>query len=227
MKLSTLAKGGDAVAPLLPEFRPVAASDGDGGREASVPGAVFNLATTIIGAGIMSLPAAVRVLGVVPALLLVVAAAFLADASAEFLLRYSGSGGAAPFSYAATMEEAFGRAGSSALHVCVGLTTAGALTVYLVIIGKETVSQTFPLPVRGVSPACITFRPRGRDADGVRVFSCGGPRGRSVWESIGWGGPHGGAAGVVRGAVVERPRGSAALHRRLHHPPAGPPQARR
>ncbi|CAL9062563.1 amino acid transporter AVT6C-like [Musa acuminata AAA Group] len=135
MKLSSPAKGGDAVAPLLPEFRPIAASNGDGGREASVPGAVFNLATTIIGAGIMSLPAAVRVLGVVPALFLVVAAAFLADASAVFLLRYAGSGGAAPFSYAATMGEAFGRVGSLALHVCVGLTTAGTLTVYLVIIG--------------------------------------------------------------------------------------------
>ncbi|XP_042375122.1 amino acid transporter AVT6C-like [Zingiber officinale] len=123
-----MSKAGDAVAPLLPvELRPSET------RPASVPGAVFNLATTTIGAGIMSLPAAVKVLGVAPALVLVVAAAFLADASAEFLMRYRGAGGA--WSYAAAMGDAFGRAGSAALQICVALTTAGTLTVYLDIIG--------------------------------------------------------------------------------------------
>ncbi|KAG6513151.1 hypothetical protein ZIOFF_023459 [Zingiber officinale] len=122
-----MSKAGDAVAPLLPvELRPSET------RPASVPGAVFNLATTTIGAGIMSLPAAVKVLGVAPALVLVVAAAFLADASAEFLMRYRGAGGA--WSYAAAMGDAFGRAGSAALQICVALTTAGTLTVYLDII---------------------------------------------------------------------------------------------
>ncbi|XP_042381281.1 uncharacterized protein LOC121974337 isoform X2 [Zingiber officinale] len=123
-----MSKAGDAVAPLLPvELRPSETPS------ASVPGAVFNLATTTIGAGIMSLPAAVKVLGVAPALVLVVAAAFLADASAEFLMRYRGAGGA--WSYAAAMGDAFGRAGSAALQICVALTTAGTLTVYLDIIG--------------------------------------------------------------------------------------------
>ncbi|KAG6509399.1 hypothetical protein ZIOFF_027387 [Zingiber officinale] len=134
-----MSKAGDAVAPLLPvELRPSETPS------ASVPGAVFNLATTTIGAGIMSLPAAVKVLGVAPALVLVVAAAFLADASAEFLMRYRGAGGA--WSYAAAMGDAFGRAGSAALQICVALTTAGTLTVYLDIIGNLCPFPFFPSP---------------------------------------------------------------------------------
>ncbi|WOK96696.1 hypothetical protein Cni_G05403 [Canna indica] len=128
----------DSLVPLLPELRPGSApSTSDGGdnkqREASVSSAVFNLSTSIIGAGIMSLPAAVKVLGVVPAFVLVAAAAFLADTSAEYLMRYAGCGGVC--SYAATMGEAFGRVGSAVLQICIALTTAGALTVYLDIIG--------------------------------------------------------------------------------------------
>lgn len=130
-------KGGDSVAPLLPvELRPGETPP------ASVPGAVFNLATSIIGAGIMSLPAAVKVLGVAPALVLLAGAAFLADASAEFLMRYGGTRGA--WSYAAAMGDAFGRVGSAALQVCVALTTAGTLTVYLDIIGNQRGRASLP-----------------------------------------------------------------------------------
>lgn len=132
-----MTKGGDAVAPLLPvELRPGETPP------ASVPGAVFNLATSIIGAGIMSLPAAMKVLGVAPALVLLAGAAFLSDASAEFLMRYGGAGGA--WSYAAAMGDAFGRAGSAALQVCVALTTAGTLTIYLDIIGNQRGSAALP-----------------------------------------------------------------------------------
>ncbi|KAF7031391.1 hypothetical protein CFC21_042728 [Triticum aestivum] len=114
--------------PLLPEF-----SGGHGGG-ASVSGAVFNLSTSIIGAGIMSIPAAMRVLGVVPALALIAAVALLSDVSVEFMLRYTGWASGPP-SYAGIMGDAFGRAGAAALNVFIAFTTAGTLVVYLIIIG--------------------------------------------------------------------------------------------
>ncbi|CAM0883028.1 unnamed protein product [Alopecurus aequalis] len=122
-------RAGAAEPLLLPEF-----SGGHGGDGASVSGAVFNLSTSIIGAGIMSIPAAMRVLGVVPALVLIAAVAVLSHVSVEFMLRYTGWARGPP-SYAGTMGDAFGRAGAAALNVFVAFTTAGTLVVYLIIIG--------------------------------------------------------------------------------------------
>ncbi|KAG9443734.1 hypothetical protein H6P81_015074 [Aristolochia fimbriata] len=124
----TLAKDADAgaTAPLLPER-----ATGSGG--ASVSGAVFNLATSIIGAGIMSIPATLKVLGVAPALLLIFAVAFLAEVSVEFLMRFTHSGETK--SYAGVMGESFGRLGSTALRICILFTNMGCLIIYLIIIG--------------------------------------------------------------------------------------------
>ena len=124
-------RAGAAEPLLLPEF---SGGHGDGG-EASVSGAVFNLSTSIIGAGIMSIPAAMRILGVVPALVLIAAVAALSDASVEFMLRYTGWARGPP-SYAGVMGDAFGRAGAAALNFFVAFTTAATLVVYLIIIGK-------------------------------------------------------------------------------------------
>ncbi|RCV27930.1 hypothetical protein SEVIR_5G370600v4 [Setaria viridis] len=118
--------------PLLPEFFP---GDGGGGG-ASVSGAVFNVSTSIVGAGIMSIPAAMRVLGVAPALLLIAAVAALADVSVEFMLRYTRWAAAKQATtYAGLMGDAFGRAGAAVLNVCIASTTTGTLVVYLIIIG--------------------------------------------------------------------------------------------
>ncbi|KAL5221657.1 hypothetical protein ABZP36_026370 [Zizania latifolia] len=119
--------------PLLPEFSGGGPREAPGGG-ASVCGAVFNVSTSIIGAGIMSIPAAMRVLGVLPALLLIAAVAALSDASVEFMLRYTGWDSGPP-SYAGIMGDAFGRAGAKALNVCIAFTTTGTLVVYLIIIG--------------------------------------------------------------------------------------------
>ncbi|XP_066311485.1 amino acid transporter AVT6C-like [Miscanthus floridulus] len=121
--------------PLLPEF----SAGGHGGGGMSVSGAVFNVSTSIVGAGIMSIPAAMRVLGVVPALFLIAAVAALADVSVEFMLRYTGwaAGGkkTKATSYAGIMGDAFGRSGAAVLNVFIAFTTAGTLVVYLIIIG--------------------------------------------------------------------------------------------
>lgn len=128
--MQSAGKEDGALAPLLPERWPPPAEKTGG---ASVSGAVFNLSTSIIGAGIMSLPAAMKVLGVGPALLLIAAVAYLSDVSAEALVRYTVRG--TPCTYAGVMAESFGRAGSTVLQLCIALTTMGTLTMYLIIIG--------------------------------------------------------------------------------------------
>ncbi|BFG22935.1 hypothetical protein CerSpe_092090 [Prunus speciosa] len=111
--------------PLLPKNKPV--------RLATVSGAVFNVSTSIIGAGIMSIPATLKVLGVIPAFLLIVIIAFLADVSVEFLMRFTNSGEST--TYAGVMRESFGQVGSVATQICVMITNLGCLIMYQIIIG--------------------------------------------------------------------------------------------
>ncbi|KAI3958113.1 hypothetical protein MKW98_020755 [Papaver atlanticum] len=121
--------------PLLPEHhRRVAAEESSsGGGCASVTGAVFNVSTSIIGAGIMSIPATLKVLGVIPAILLILFIAVLSEVSVDFLLRFTSSGKST--TYAGLMGESFGRAGSVGLQICIMVTTLGTLIIYLIIIG--------------------------------------------------------------------------------------------
>ncbi|PAN27795.1 hypothetical protein PAHAL_5G107900 [Panicum hallii] len=125
-------RAGGTDEPLLPEF---SGGGHGGGGGASVSGAVFNVSTSIVGAGIMSIPAAMRVLGVAPALLLIAAVAVLANASVEFMLRYTGWAGGKRATYAGLMGDAFGRGGAAVLNVFIAFTTTGTLVVYLIIIG--------------------------------------------------------------------------------------------
>lgn len=111
--------------PLLPEHAVPA------GASASVLGAVFNVSTSVVGAGIMSIPAAMRVLGVAPAVALIAGAAAMADAAVGFMLRHTRG---VP-SYAALMSDAFGRAWAGALlNVFVVGNAFGTLTVYLIVV---------------------------------------------------------------------------------------------
>ncbi|KAM0014375.1 putative amino acid transporter, transmembrane domain-containing protein [Helianthus debilis subsp. tardiflorus] len=121
----------DSIVPLLPEHDSPATSATD--KQPSVSGAVFNVSTSIIGAGIMSIPATLKVLGVVPAFILIVLIALLVDVSVEFLLRFTYAGGST--TYAGVMKESFGRIGSVAVQVSVMITNLGCLIIYLIIIG--------------------------------------------------------------------------------------------
>ncbi|KAK7812387.1 amino acid transporter AVT6C [Quercus suber] len=100
---------------------------------ASISGAVFNITTTMIGAGIMSIPAAIKVLGIVPGFLLILVVAFFTEVTVEFLLRYTKSGKST--TYAGIVGESFGAIGSVAVQICVIITIFGALIIYLIIIG--------------------------------------------------------------------------------------------
>ena len=105
------------------------------GEGASLASAVFNIATTMIGAGIMSIPATFKVLGVIPALIVILIVALMGDVTGEFILRYTHSGKST--TYAGLMAESFGPVGSVALQICVMITSFGCLIIYLIIIGKS------------------------------------------------------------------------------------------
>ncbi|VAI85133.1 unnamed protein product [Triticum turgidum subsp. durum] len=126
--------------PLLPTKRRWEGEDGGDDEAAfhefngaSFAGAVFNLSTTIVGAGIMALPATMKVLGLLPGLVMIVLAAFLTDASVELLMRFSRVVGAP--SYGAVMGDAFGWWGRRLLQVCVVVNNVGVMIVYMIIIG--------------------------------------------------------------------------------------------
>ncbi|XP_043715370.1 amino acid transporter AVT6A-like [Telopea speciosissima] len=119
-------------APLLPsrQDEDVGFDEDEGG---SFSGAVFNLATTIVGAGIMALPATMKVLGLIPGIAIIIFSAFLTDASIEMLLRFSRPGKA--LSYGGVMGDAFGRGGKNLLQICVVVNNFGVLIFYMIIIG--------------------------------------------------------------------------------------------
>ncbi|KAL8531547.1 hypothetical protein ACS0TY_008227 [Phlomoides rotata] len=100
---------------------------------ASFTGAVFNLSTTIIGAGIMALPATMKVLGLGLGIAAILFVAGLTEYSIQILLRFSKAGGAA--SYGGVMGDAFGGLGKKVLQLCVVINNVGVLIVYMIIIG--------------------------------------------------------------------------------------------
>ncbi|CAN6449938.1 unnamed protein product [Victoria cruziana] len=103
-------------------------------REGSgLPGAVFNLATTIIGAGIMALPATMRVLGVVLGFLAIVLMGILSEISIEFLVKFSVLKKAS--SYGEIVQIACGYSARVLSEICIIVNNAGILIVYLIIMG--------------------------------------------------------------------------------------------
>ncbi|RAL40815.1 unnamed protein product [Cuscuta campestris] len=118
--------------PLLPSKH----NEGGGFDEfngASFSGAVFNLSTTIVGAGIMALPATMKVLGLLLGIAVIIIMAFLTEASIEFLIRFSRT--AKSTSYGAVMGDTFGKYGKMMLQICVMVNNIGVLVVYMIIIG--------------------------------------------------------------------------------------------
>ncbi|CAB4305140.1 unnamed protein product [Prunus armeniaca] len=99
---------------------------------ASFHGSVFNLSCTIVGSGIMSLPATLKMLGLVPGIVLIIIVAFVIEASIEMLLRFSKAGCA--YSYGDAMADAFGRIGKILLQICIVIYNTGSLIVYMIII---------------------------------------------------------------------------------------------
>ncbi|XP_020224966.1 amino acid transporter AVT6E [Cajanus cajan] len=98
-----------------------------------VPGAVFNLTTTIIGAGIMALPATMKVLGVALGIVLIIVMGILSEISVELLVRFSVMCKAS--SYGEVVQHAMGRPARVVSEICIIVNNAGVLVVYLIIMG--------------------------------------------------------------------------------------------
>lgn len=121
--------------PFLPEkdddYEPLEAGfDG-----ASFSGAVFNLSTTVVGAGIMALPAAVKQLGMIPGLVMIVLGSMLTESSIDMILRFTQA--SKTTSYSGVVGDAFGGAGRTLLQACIVVNNLGMLVVYMIIIGRK------------------------------------------------------------------------------------------
>ncbi|URE15915.1 amino acid transporter [Musa troglodytarum] len=122
----------DETVPLLPS-KQEETGEFDEFNGASFAGAVFNLSTTIVGAGIMSLPATMKVLGLVPGILLIVFFAFFTEQSIDMLIRFSRAG--KTVSYGGVMGDTFGKTGKVLIQLCIIVNNVGVLIVYMIIIG--------------------------------------------------------------------------------------------
>uniref|UniRef100_A0A1J3DA40 Putative sodium-coupled neutral amino acid transporter 7 n=1 Tax=Noccaea caerulescens TaxID=107243 RepID=A0A1J3DA40_NOCCA len=122
-------------APLLPNLEPSSSSSSPSSEEkhGSFAGAVFNVSTSIVGAGIMSIPAAFKVLGVIPSLSIIVIIAWLSNVSAGFLMKSTLAGEST--TYAGVMKESFGKSGSVAVQMITMVVTFGAMIIFSIIIG--------------------------------------------------------------------------------------------
>ncbi|KAM7483608.1 hypothetical protein LguiB_008191 [Lonicera macranthoides] len=103
-------------------------------------GAVFNLTTTVVGAGIMALPATMKVLGLIVGLVLIIFMGVLSEISVEFLVRFAVQCKAS--SYGEVVQFALGRPARILSEICVILNNAGVLIVYLIIMG-DVMSGSF------------------------------------------------------------------------------------
>ncbi|XP_031481505.1 amino acid transporter AVT6E-like [Nymphaea colorata] len=98
-----------------------------------LPGAVFNLTTTIIGAGIMALPATMRVLGLVLGFMAIILMGILSEISIELLLKFSVIKNVS--SYGEIVQVACGYSARVVSEICIIVNNAGVLIVYLIIMG--------------------------------------------------------------------------------------------
>ncbi|KAK6792646.1 hypothetical protein RDI58_011727 [Solanum bulbocastanum] len=120
-------------APLLPQKDAAFSHSETGFDGASFSGAVFNLSSTIVGAGIMALPATLKQLGAIPGLIVIILAAILTEKSIEMLLRFTRASKSA--SYSGIAGDAFGVFGRTLLQACIVINNLGTLVVYMIIIG--------------------------------------------------------------------------------------------
>ncbi|KAL4039138.1 hypothetical protein IC575_002783 [Cucumis melo] len=106
---------------------------GEARGESRISGAVFNLTTSIIGAGIMALPATMKVLGVGLGFVLIVLIGILSEFSVELLVRFLVISKSS--SYGEVVQCAFGRSMKVLTEICIIVNNAGVLVVYLIIMG--------------------------------------------------------------------------------------------
>ncbi|EEF31939.1 amino acid transporter AVT6E [Ricinus communis] len=112
---------------------PLVVSKQPSNKGSGIYGAVFNLTTSIIGAGIMALPATMKVLGLILGVLLIVLMGILSEVSVEMLVRFSVLCKAS--SYGEVVQCALGKTAKVLSEICIIVNNAGVMVVYLIIIG--------------------------------------------------------------------------------------------
>ncbi|KAG8496649.1 hypothetical protein CXB51_007849 [Gossypium anomalum] len=96
-----------------------------------VSGAVFNLTTTIIGAGIMAFPATIKVLGLVLGIFLIILIGILSEISVEMLIRFAVS--CKVRSYGEVVQIAMGRTARVSSEICIIVNNAALAVVFVVV----------------------------------------------------------------------------------------------
>ncbi|KAK1435667.1 hypothetical protein QVD17_01433 [Tagetes erecta] len=116
-------------------------NDHDSKRSNSgIYGAVFNLTTTIIGAGIMALPATMKVLGLVVGIVTIILIGVISEISVELLVRFTDQSKAT--SYGEVVQQALGSPARMLSEFFVIVNNGGVLVVYLIIIGDVMSGST-------------------------------------------------------------------------------------
>lgn len=118
------------------------------GGSSSVRGAVSNFVNSIIGAGIIGLPYAVREAGIITGIALLVAIAAMTAYSARLIIRLGVA--ANKIDYEALCEHAFGTKGFYTIMAAMFLFAWGAMIGYLVILGDTAAVRWFPACFRVV-----------------------------------------------------------------------------
>ncbi|KAI3673734.1 hypothetical protein L6452_39862 [Arctium lappa] len=112
----------------VPPMSSVSSEKGSG-----MSGAIFNLVTTVIGAGIMALPATMKVLGLIAGVVFIFLMGIISEISLELLVRFTHQCKAT--SYGEVVEHALGKPARIVSEVFIILNNAGVLLVYLIIMG--------------------------------------------------------------------------------------------
>ncbi|KAL5574529.1 hypothetical protein UlMin_016228 [Ulmus minor] len=107
--------------------------DGSNNHGSGISGAVFNLTTSIIGAGIMALPATMKVLGLILGFVLIILIGIISEISVELWVRFSVFCKAS--SYGEVVQYALGKPARVLSEICIIVNNAGVLVVYLIIMG--------------------------------------------------------------------------------------------
>lgn len=103
------------------------------GSGSGIPSAVFNLATSVIGAGIMALPATMKVLGLPLCFAVIILMGVLSEISIELLVKFSVR--LKSSNYGETVESVCGHSGRVLSEICIIVNNAGIMIVYLIIMG--------------------------------------------------------------------------------------------
>jgi solute carrier family 38 (sodium-coupled neutral amino acid transporter), member 11 len=138
-------------------------TDGDGGAnggvvdgKSSVYGAIFNFVNSIIGAGIIGLPFAIRDCGLVMGVLLLVFTAWATHFSVGLLVNVGEQ--YHQFNYPSLAQSVLGKRGKTAVTVAMFTMGFGAMCAYMIIVGDSITRVAGGAPEDPNNPSVLSNR---------------------------------------------------------------------